>query len=155
VKIDKLALNHFDDSDDFARAMKLMHESVATLTQSQSFADYEENFLADLDELDEWLLSKAERFNQAIQSEFKMLQQEIMALRDILKDNRSLTTPEEQERLLTRIRETINPSLPDKENPTLEELFTLWQENNKPNLVETSFVNALDRQVTATTKIYT
>lgn len=142
VKIDKLALDHFDDPKDFARAMKLFHESVATLTKSQSFDDYEERFLMDLDELDEWLLSKAERFNQTIQNEFAKLQQEIAVLRDALRHSQSVATPEDQEALITRIKESINPPLSEEENPTLQELFIQWQEANKGRMVETSYENS-------------
>ncbi len=134
VKIDKLALEHFDDPDDFSRGMKLLYESVAALTQAQSFEDYEENFLMDLDDLDEWLLSKATRFNHQIQSEFSKLQDEVTFLKKALLNSTSNTTAED-------LKELLHPSLPDGENPTLEELFTLWQEGNSTHLVKTSFKN--------------
>jgi integrase len=142
VKIDKLALDHFEDPDDFARGMKLLYESISALTQGQSFEDYEENFLMDLDELDEWLLSKAECFNQKIQSEFGKLQQEITVLREALRNSKSVTSPEAQEELITKIRESIHPPLSDEENPTLSELFEEWKEANKGRMVETSYENS-------------
>lgn len=141
-KIDKLALDHFEDPNDFARGIKLLYESVAALTQGQSFKDYEENFLMDLDELDQWLLSKAERFNQKIQSEFGKLQQEITVLREALRNSKSVTSPEDQEALITKIRESIHPPLSDEENPTLKELFEKWKEANKGRMVETSYENS-------------
>lgn len=142
MKIDKLALDHFDDPDDFARAMKLMYQSVAALSQSQSFTDYEENFLMDLDELDDWLLSKAERFNQKIQTEFQKLQQEISVLREALRDSTSISTSEGQESLINKIKETINPTLSDDENPTLSQLYDEWKDANKDRMVETSYENS-------------
>tara|TARA_R110001592_G_scaffold363170_1_gene680915 strand:- start:12822 stop:13148 length:327 start_codon:yes stop_codon:yes gene_type:complete len=96
----------------------------------------------DLDELDQWLLSKAERFNQKIQSEFGKLQQEITVLREALRNSKSVTSPEDQEALITKIRESIHPPLSDEENPTLKELFEKWKEANKGRMVETSYENS-------------
>ena len=142
MQIDKLALNHFDSPDDFARAMKLMYKSVALLSRNAPLEEYDEQFLVDMDELDDWLFEKAERFNKSIESEFTRLHQEIELLKTALKSTSSPSSAFDAEKLLSEISEKINPTLPDDQNPTLEELLVDWKDSNKNNLVQTSLENA-------------
>ena len=140
MKIDQLALKHFDSAEDFGNAMQLLFNSIAALQGNPSFEEYEENFLADLDDLDEWLLSKAENFNQQIFAEFKKLQEEVAFLREALRKGPG--SAQDHDSLLDKLEAKLHPPLSDEENPILEALFEQWQDNNKGNLVESSFANA-------------
>jgi len=141
VKFDKLALDFFDSSEDFSLAMKLLHKSTTALANSKSFDDYEKSFL-DTDEIDDYLLSKAERFNQKLQDEFQTLQTEIQLLRAALKNGTRVEGTGDLDELLTKIQDSINPPLSNEDNPTLSELFELWKIAKKSSMVETSFNNA-------------
>ena len=80
LKFDKLVLERFECPEDFGRAMKLLAKSSALKSDDCSFDEYEQELLSDLDQYDEYLLTKAERLNSHINSQYVQLEGRIKAL---------------------------------------------------------------------------
>ncbi len=127
VKIDKLALRFFDDPEQFGKAMKLLSESTKADEESGSFQDYEEKFLFLLDDYDEWLLSKAYKFDETIAKKFEKLRDEIEFLKNALLNNDSNGNPVNSQELISQFKDIVSPPLPDSQNPKLDELFDQWK----------------------------
>lgn len=124
VKIDELALTHFDDSAAFGKAMELLLRSTRLKLNDASFDEYEEHFLSSLDQYDDWLLNKAEHFKHQIEKQFLIVTEELDALKKALAEGGN------NQELLAKITEVIHPEIPDDKNPTLQELLDQWKEKN-------------------------
>lgn len=142
VKIDKLALEQFDNPDDFARAMKLLYEFAAALRVDPHFEEEAVDFYSELDELDEWLLGKGESFKRRIETQYKDLSHQLEILHGALSHSHPNASDADRELLISQLKESLYPSLPDEENPTLEELLQEWAESKKGTAQEASFNKA-------------
>lgn len=131
VKIDKLALQYFDNPEEFGKAMKLLSQSAKADQESNNFQEYEERFLFLMDDYDEWLLSKAQKFDTTIANEFKKLANEIHFLKKALLNTDAHKSAKSHEKLISDLKEAISPTLPDSKNPTLETLYNSWKDANK------------------------
>jgi len=135
VKIDELITEHFHNPEQFAQAMKTLYIAIKA---GGSLEGHEE---LGLNDYDDYLLGKANRLTNRVQLEVEKLQTEINFLREALLHNTGKSSLDNKE-LIKQINETLNPPLPDEKNPTFWELFDKWQDNQKKNLVKTSFEGA-------------
>lgn len=142
VKIDQIALEHFDDPEDFARAMKLLYEFAAALKDDPHFEGQASDFYSDLDELDTWLLDKGDTFKRRIASEFKELKNQVEILHGALSHSHPNSSVADRELLISQLKEAMYPSLPDEENPTLETLLEEWATSKKGTAQESNFNKA-------------
>ncbi len=134
VKIDKLALEYFDNPEQFGKAMELLAQSAKAWDDNQgNFQGYEQEFLSKLDKQDDWLHSKAEKFSKTITGEFQKLQEEIEFLKHALLNSKPIATPEDQEELVSKIKDTIYPTLPDDKNPVLDSVLNAFTKDKKTN----------------------
>ena len=137
VKIDELALQYFDNSEAFGDAMKHLYDVVY---KNISLTEYEE---LGHDERDDWLLGKAQSFNNRIQDEFKRLNDEILLLKEIVKKSENglkLSESEELDEMVERISKQINPGVSEDINLLLSDYVDEWIEDNQ-HLVATTIQN--------------
>ena len=134
VKIDQLILDHFDNPESFAKAMEQLYSHLKAETTSSSFEDYENTYLSQLDEADEFFLSKGsrlvERFNQQIED----LNKQIALLKEALLNSNNGNGFD-----IDKIIEKLNPKLADEDNPTLNELVDEWTANKAQIMQKRSF----------------
>ncbi|MFK5949684.1 MAG: site-specific integrase [Methylococcales bacterium] len=138
VMFDDLITRFFNDPEDFGKAMKLLYQSNKATSESISFNDYEEKFLLGLDDYDDYLLDKAERYKAEAQKQLDLLHKENDFLRQALLNNKSIATPDDQSKLIEEIKEAVNPTLPDSENPSLDTLFEDWKSAKQNSIVNGS-----------------
>lgn len=139
VKIDQIALEQFEDAEDFARAMKLLYKFTAALKEDPYYQDEALDFYSELDELDKWLLDKGDSFKRKIESQYRELSNQLEIMQGALKRSNPSSTEEERNLLISQLTESLYPSIPDDQNPTLEELLEEWGESKKGTAQESSF----------------
>jgi hypothetical protein len=120
VKIDNLALDFFDNSKDFGQAMELLYLSAKAWNDTRNYHDYEEVFFAGIEGFDDYLLSKAERFQDKYKAEFDKLQEEVSLLKEVLLNSKTLATPENKEELVAMIWNKTHPPYRTKKTPRLK-----------------------------------
>lgn len=139
VKIDKMALQFFETPQDFGRAMELLYKSAKAQDENPNFPAYEEAFFSKIEDFDEYLLSKAERFQERYKEDIDKIQDEVSFLREALLNSKHVANEQDARKLAQEIANKIHPPLSDEENPTLEKLFQIWQTAKQGAMVESSY----------------
>lgn len=137
--IDDLITRFFNDSEQFGKAMELLYQSNKISDDATCFSDFEEQFLSRLDDYDDYLLGKAERYESEIQKQLDTLHKENDFLKQALANNSNNTDSDNLAKLFEDFKEELNPTLSDSENPTLETLFDAWKAAKHDSLVGGSF----------------
>jgi hypothetical protein len=132
VNFDKLVLQFSDNSKEFGKAMELLHKSAKAWDTYPDFPLYEEHFLSHLEEEtgEVQLFLDAEKYKR----EFEKLEKENSTLKEILQRVNNTKSPKDMEGLVSTIENHFNPTLSDKENPTLNHLFNEWCEEKKDTM---------------------
>lgn len=111
VKFDNLAQTHFDNPQEFARAMELVFKSIAAKARHCSFEEYEEDVLFDLDEF-------TGKDEEGVSTEYRLLEKGEAFTRSL--------SPPSADNAASRSIE-----LSDEQNPTLDELVERWVEKKR------------------------
>ena len=110
--MDDLAKQFFNDSEAYAKSIKLLQECKDAESLYPRWEEFEQCFLLNLDDYESKLLDNAIQYQRAKQ---------------LIEPNSNAIQPENQEQLLNAIEKRIKPPLSDEENPTLETIFERWR----------------------------
>lgn len=138
VKIDKLALQYFDSAEDFGRAMEELFKSTYASVRYPNFEDYQEQYLDNIEAIDEWYLDQARIFNTAISKEFELASSQLENLKGSISKGDKLS-PDSITKIINGVKELIDPELPRDQNPFLEDLFSLWIDSKNKSQNTISF----------------
>ena len=134
VKIDQLILNDNLTPEQFGEAMRLLKQWIGVKKKNSNFAEYEDlNF----DDLDDWLLLKAENFTENIQYQLDQLTEERDFLRETV-ESLSKQNGNIFKESTKSIEEKLQPSIPDEENPTLIDCETEWHQESRAETISRS-----------------
>jgi len=124
VIMDNLSKKYFNEPASFGKAMQLLASYDIASEKSYSFSEFEEMFLTELDEHEDYLLKQAIHMDsEAIANEQK-LEDEIIFLKNVLLNNKASNDSAKDD---------------DKNNPLLTDLMESWSEDAQSNMRKNSY----------------